>query len=329
MLSCLMTAFATDNFTKATALATARELPRPMPGKTGWPWVHEKPDQPSASARPKITIVTPSYNQGAYLEETIRSVLLQNYPNLEYIVMDGGSTDGSVEIIRKYSGFLSHWESRRDDGQADAIARGFARSRGEILGWLNSDDLLLPGCLEKVARVFANNPDCHCVSGGCVMIDAESRTLSGFLGVPLFQIGVKATLRRLVLWKMDFSQMSCFWRRSAYEKVGGFDTSLKFAFDYDLFLRLARLGPFSRSADFFSCFRVHDASKTSTISDIGRQEVASLRERFQRYVPVSFLSRWERSHYQFSELFSRRLAQLLVSTRLKRFPQLSRPATTR
>src|ERR1039458_3148368 len=112
---------------------------------------------------PRITIVTPSYNQSQFLEDTIRSVLTQNYPNVEYFVIDGGSTDGSVEIIKKYERWLTHWESVPDKGQADAILKGFARSTGDIVGWLNSDDLYLPGCLESVGTYYAEHPKTECV----------------------------------------------------------------------------------------------------------------------------------------------------------------------
>src|SRR5437868_3021326 len=132
-----------------------RDLPPPPAGKTGWPWTQESPSVPPLTAVgkswPKISIVTPNYNYGAWLEETIRSVLLQGYPNLEYIVIDGASQDNSVAVIEKYAPYLDYWVSERDKGQTNAINKGFARSTGEIMGWLNSDDLLLPNALRNIA----------------------------------------------------------------------------------------------------------------------------------------------------------------------------------
>ena len=134
------------------------DLPPPASSATGWPWTEEAPELPGAMADcrpwPRITVVTPSYNQAAFLEETVRSVLLQGYPNLEYLVLDGGSTDGSVAILERYSPWIDWWTSERDAGQSDAIQRGLDRATGEIFNWINSDDALLPGGLGTVARCW-------------------------------------------------------------------------------------------------------------------------------------------------------------------------------
>src|SRR5437588_6081454 len=134
---------------------TLAKLPSPLTDKTGWPWTIETPPlpvvRPDGSCWPRISIVTPSYNQGQFIEETIRSVLLQGYPDLEYIIIDGGSQDESVEIIKKYEPWLTYWVSEQDRGQSHAINKGFDRSTGLILGWLNSDDVLLPNALATVA----------------------------------------------------------------------------------------------------------------------------------------------------------------------------------
>jgi glycosyltransferase involved in cell wall biosynthesis len=128
-----------------------RDLPEPSATRTGWPWTETSPNIEGAGGEwPRITVVTPSFNQGAYIEETLRSVLLQGYPNLEYIVIDGGSTDGSVETIRRYARWLDYWVSEPDRGQAHALNKGFARASGDVLGWLNSDDVYLPGALKQV-----------------------------------------------------------------------------------------------------------------------------------------------------------------------------------
>ncbi len=145
------------------------ELPPPQAGRTGWPWTEASPPLPAAlpdgEPWPRISIVTPSFNQAQYLEETIRSVLLQGYPNLEYFVFDGGSTDGSADILRRYDAFLDGWVSERDKGQSDAINKGFARCTGTIVNWLCSDDILLPGALGQVGGAFVERPGADVVVG--------------------------------------------------------------------------------------------------------------------------------------------------------------------
>lgn len=232
---------------------------------------------------PKITIVTPSYNQGKFIEETICSVLEQNYPNLEYLVMDGGSTDGSVEIIKKYASHLSYWESHPDDGQADAIYRGFERSTGEILGWVNSDDILLPGCLEKVGRFFMSYPKEEWVVGGTVQIDPNGQRLNDRIGYPSCNMGARVSFGHLLFSGCGFNQPASFWRRETFFSIGGFDRSLQFCFDYDLYFRLAQRRPSGRIKEFLACFRIHPTSKTSTLHNVCATENEVLWRKYGRY----------------------------------------------
>ncbi|MHC4293874.1 MAG: glycosyltransferase family 2 protein, partial [Planctomycetota bacterium] len=209
---------------------------------------------------PKITIVTPSYNQGDYLEQTIRSILEQDYPNLEYIIMDGGSSDNSVEIIKRYANKLAHWQSERDEGQSDAIAKGFEMSTGEILGWINSDDFLLPDALKSVGEAFSINKDAVMLAGQCVYTEAGC--------IPIcVKIPVNKSFKEMIFWGTDFGQMSTFWKKDAYQRAGGMDTSLDLSFDYDLFLRLRKVGPMNIIPKYLAACRCHQTRKTATYTE--------------------------------------------------------------
>jgi glycosyltransferase involved in cell wall biosynthesis len=226
---------------------------------------------------PKISVVTPSFNQAPFLEETIRSVLSQGYPDVEYIVMDGGSTDGSTDIIGKYADRLAGWKSARDGGQADAIRTGFARATGEILCWLNSDDTIAPGTLRTVGEFFAAHPDVDLVYGDLNLVDAEGKRL--YTARPLLRLGI------LVYENAFIPQQGMFWRRSLYERVGGLDPSLCFAMDFDLVVRFLLAGAQVRKlSGILANYRWHPAAKSSTLRDVMEKEIYEL---IRRHLPAS------------------------------------------
>jgi glycosyltransferase involved in cell wall biosynthesis len=218
---------------------------------------------------PVISIVTPSYNQGQYIEWTVRSVLCQQYPKLEYIVMDGGSTDETLARIEPYKAQLAHFESGPDGGQSAAIAKGFSLSSGEIMAYLNSDDVLLPGTLNYVADYFARHPHVDVIYSHRYFID-ERNQVTGLWILPQHS---SFLMRRLDL----IPQETCFWRRSLFEKAGNVDPTFQFAMDYDLFMRFMNQGKFRRVNRFLGAFRKHPLSKFSTqMTTIGYEEINRL-----------------------------------------------------
>lgn len=240
---------------------TLREMPAPPPSRTGWPWT-EGSEQLSdtmsdGSPWPRVSIVTPSYNQGQFIEETIRSVLLQGYPNLEYIIIDGGSTDGSVEIIRKYADWLTHWVSEPDQGQSDALQKGFAHATGEILAYLNSDDVYLPNAIEIAVSALQANPDLAVVHGDSRFIDSTGREVGR-------KRGLDGDFFRFFLKQINpISQPSAFFRKTAFDAVDGIDSSLHMAMDYDLWCRIGlRDLQIRHASSDLSLFRIHRESKT-------------------------------------------------------------------
>jgi len=243
-------------------IPSLNDLPAPPPGKTGWPWTEgsapllQGQGEPVGKPYPRISIVTPSYNQGLFLEETIRSVLLQGYPDLEYIVIDGGSTDGSVEVIRKYEPWITYWTSEPDSGQSAAINKGILRSSGNILAWLNSDDVYCPDALRRIGNFLVTLPDVDLLYGDCEMIDGNGRVFDRF--------SVRAGDLIELLEQNFIAQPSAFWTREAWEKVGGLDENLHYAMDYDLWLRMFLGEMTSAHLPFIlSRFRYHDVSKSS------------------------------------------------------------------
>jgi glycosyltransferase involved in cell wall biosynthesis len=208
---------------------------------------------------PLVSIVTPSYNQAAYLEATICSVLEQDYPKIEYIIMDGGSTDGSVDIIKKYSRDIT-WTSAPDAGQTDAINMGFERATGQIYAWLNSDDLYRPGAISEMVSYFQEHPEVGLVYGDADFIDEDGNWIGMF---PAAETGY----RRLRQGYVHIPQQATFFRSRLWPLVSPLDTSFYFAMDYDLWVRLAALTPIEYVRRTWAAFRLHGDAKTSRSAD--------------------------------------------------------------
>jgi glycosyltransferase involved in cell wall biosynthesis len=246
---------------------------------------------------PSISIVTPSFNQGHVLEETLRSVLDQGYPSLEYIVQDGGSTDASVEVLRRYGSRLTHWDSAPDGGQSTAINLGMRRTTGDIMAYLNSDDLLLPGSLAYVAEYFQAHPEVDVVYGHRVLIDEGGREIGRWVLPPHDE--------RAIAFADFIPQETMFWRRRAWERIGSrIDESFRFAMDWDLILRFRDAGlTFRRLPRFLGAFRVwQDQKSLSWWLPIGRRETERLtartlgvtprRERVRREIAAYVRRHW-------------------------------------
>ena len=252
--------------------------PPPISKKTGWPWTAESicstQVQSVSIDYPKISIVTPSYNQANYVEATIRSVLLQDYPNVEYFVIDGSSTDHSFDVIRQYEQWLSDSLSEPDRGQSHAINKGLNKATGQILGWLNSDDLLMPGALHAVAQSFRKIPTATAWVGKCHRIDP-----SGWL---LSTVTPKGLVRnKMANWghKGHFYQPSCFFSAESWLRVGPLDESLHYAMDLDLWLRLAQLGDFIPIRKTLSAAVIHPHAKTQKDRDKMEKEIQLIQHR--------------------------------------------------
>jgi glycosyltransferase involved in cell wall biosynthesis len=271
------------------SMITVKDLPQPPVGKRGWPWtVGTKPlaSRADGSSWPKLSIVTPSYNQGQFLEATIRSVLLQGYPNLEYIIIDGGSSDESVAIIRKYERFLTFWVSESDDGQTAAINRGLERSTGDYLGWLNSDDLYTKGAFGKAIGAFLKHPESIVVHGNRILLDADDRVF-GCVPLPAFNPAKTGYI---------ICSETAFWTRAVMEQYGSLDPSFQFAMDLEFFTRLFLHGHFMKLDDYLGYLRCHDASKSSTIWHVAQKESQQVwRQRFCRDWPenVKYAEHWQ------------------------------------
>lgn len=212
------------------------------------------------TGKPLVSIITPSFNQAAYLETTIQSVLGQDYPNLEYFVIDGGSTDGSAELIQRYAPRLAGWVSEKDRGQTDAINKGFARANGEILAWLNSDDIYQPGAVSAAVAAFQQNPQAGLIYGDATFIDEKGRRIGSF---PARQ----TSYRLLRQGYVHIPQQAAFFRADLWRQVGPLDPSFYFAMDYDLWVRLAACAPLIYTRQLWASFRLHGGAKTIQADD--------------------------------------------------------------
>ncbi|OQX61640.1 MAG: hypothetical protein B5M51_07475 [Anaerolinea sp. 4484_236] len=209
---------------------------------------------------PLVSIVTPSYNQAHFLEATIRSVIAQDYPRVEYIIVDGGSTDGSVDVIRQYEEHLAAWVSEPDDGQTDAINKGFAMAHGDILAWLNSDDVYQPCAVSEAVAFLGEHPEVGMVYGDTNFIDEEGRTLGKFNAR-------QTSYQRLRRGGVYIPQPASFWRASLWEAVGPLDPSFYFAMDYDLWVRFAKVAELRYVPRLWANFRVYQNAKSFAADD--------------------------------------------------------------
>jgi glycosyltransferase involved in cell wall biosynthesis len=257
------------------------------------------------ASRPLVSIVTPSFNHAQFLERTMRSVLQQNYSNLEYIVQDGGSTDGTDRILEKYRTKLKSAESRPDRGQAHALNLGFQHASGEIMAWLNSDDLLLPAAISYVVAFFLAHPDVDVVYGHRININEHDQEIGRWI--------MPSHDDELLRWADYIPQETLFWRRRIWEKVGAcVDESFQFALDWDLLLRFQDAGAnFARLPRFLGAFRVHAAQKTQANMDgTGQAEMNRLRLRNHGRDVTWFELKRHTKSYLFRSTMLRRLYRL-------------------
>ncbi len=251
-----------DNQTKNKNLIS--ELPIPPEGNYGWPWTEEFtfPYKNEIKEYPRITIVTPSFNQGKFIEQTIRSVLLQNYPNLEYIIIDGGSTDGTAEIIKKYDRWISYWVSEKDNGQSDAINKGIGKGTGEIFNWINSDDYYSKDTFQKISDTFKNS-GADIIIGNYRYFEDESESESIDKGKTI-DFRLRETLEETIAFVL-LNQPSSFFKLNLIKELGGLNSDLNFVMDQDIWKKyLFRYGQKNICIvdSMFTHFRLHSDSKT-------------------------------------------------------------------
>ncbi len=223
---------------------------------------------------PKISIITPSFNQAAFLERTIRSVLDQGYPALEYMIIDGGSSDGSLAIIEKYAARLAYWVSERDGGQSEAINKGLRRSTGEIIGWLNSDDTLAPRALYRIADVYRSHPAAELVYGHTCLIDSIDCVIKRLVAVP-------TRASELIRYNRNvWSQPGTTWHRRLQERIGLLDERLHYTMDNDFWIRAALGGTIHFAPYHLGNLRIHSSAKGSRFVERFQREQAILDDKY-------------------------------------------------
>jgi glycosyltransferase involved in cell wall biosynthesis len=262
--------------------------------------VDKTPPHDRNVAIPRISVVMPAYNQCQYIERSILSVLNQNYSNLDFIVIDGGSTDGTVDVIRKYSKYLSYWISEPDNGQSDALNKGFARATGHIFGWLNSDDLYMPGAFECATAALAEFPAKGVVHGDYLFIDSSDRTIG-------YQYAFDFNLNQFKYEGYHIWAQAMFWRREVHERFSGFDPHLHMTMDYQMILEFGineREAAFQRVPMALGCFRRHAEQKTQSFDEVSFKEHCLISHRYcfeDKYGTIGsakrFLYRFRRAYW--------------------------------
>ncbi|HLQ78762.1 MAG TPA: glycosyltransferase family 2 protein [Terriglobia bacterium] len=243
---------------------------------------------------PKISVITPSFNQGRLIEQTILSVISQQYPLLEFFILDGGSTDNTVEIIRKYEKHITYWHSKKDNGQAAAINEGFNRATGSVLCWINSDDMYLPGVFNRVAAYFTEESSPRIVFGDCIHVNDESGKVRGS--------SVTLAHERLDLSLCDYIiQPSSFWNRSAWTLTGQLNEAMNFAFDWDWFIRAKRAGvDLLPLAGYLSIYRIHEHHKSGSGGAKRLEELKAVVSTYNNDRLSKAFNKWVRIHSRYS-----------------------------
>jgi glycosyltransferase involved in cell wall biosynthesis len=261
---------------------------------------------------PLVSIITPCRNSETYIEETILSVINQTYPNIEYIVVDGGSTDATLEIIRRYEASITRWTSEPDEGMYQAINKGMSRVRGDIVAYLNSDDLYFPDTISKVVDFFKANQSIDVVYGNPDIIDGDGKKLYTWI-YPNFN------------WKrftsadyMMMGQPATFWRRALMDKIGLFDESMKMASDFDFFIRAGMSGTLGHVSDALAQFRFHSAALSSNQKELNDQEVILIHERYLQ-LPTGILYYWaKKTNYIYYKLLNWRAMMTKIAMVLRK-----------
>jgi len=282
----------------------AQYQPRPLA------FINGERSFPVPNHPPKISVVIPSFNQAPFLERAIQSVIAQNYPNIEIMVVDGGSTDGSQKIIRKLSHYLTWWCSEPDRGQAHALNKGFVHANGEIMAWLNSDDCLVPGVMARVADYFTLRHDVEVVYGHRIMIDERGKEIGRWI--------LPRHSSRVLNWADFIPQETLFWRRTLWDRIGGkLNEEFRFAMDWELLLRFQDSGAeMVRLPFFIGLFRVHEGQKTSSeIEEMGFPEMQRLRSWSLGSPPPQYRVAWAVIGY----LLQAKFLELLWKTGLVKY----------
>lgn len=261
---------------------TLFHLPISPPDRNGWPWTDRSPQVPDIQSKrliwPRVSIVTPSYNHARFLEETIRSVLLQGYPNLEYLVIDGGSTDGTIDVIRKYEKWITYWVSEPDNGQSDAINKGWWLASGQILAWINSDDMYSPGAIMAAVEALSQHPEAGMVYGDIQYIDKMSKPIE------VRRSSSRSNFHGLVMYGPRLiPQPTTFINRNIIDRVGFLDPELNANMDYDFFIRISKITNIIHTPKTIAKVRVYKETKSLRGREANWDERINVLRRYNKF----------------------------------------------